>query len=300
MTTLGWGSAPWGAAPWGGASLGVIAFSSAIAIRENVLRLAFTEPVYLTKILDTEDASRIERYAVTPVAGTVGNDGSATRPVRVVLADYAPVEEVGVALGRNYVDLTLDRPMTPFPALYAVSFTDVFAADLASSVSSTPGGEVFPAVFKVLSRPTIDAARPSRDIANPQVASAASSLPDPDDALNLGSIRVDSTGDYASDDAVTNLKKRVLRRLVTRKGAFAHLPNYGVGVPSYGKKLGSPTVLTALATEAEAQIALEPDVARVRVAPIVSLTTPGLVRFQVFVQPKTGQPQRLDVPFLSS
>jgi len=295
-----WGYGGWGYGSWGGGGGGgAIALLSVASIRENVFRLEFSVPVYWTGILDENDGSIPTKYAIAVVPGTVGLDGNPVRPL-MVSEVYVPGVLDGVAaedVGR-FVDVISDRPMTPHPALYDVTCSDIFAADLLSSVvSSTLTAQ---AVFKRIEPPSIATAIPSRDFANPMTRDAMfDPLPNPNDPLNLGTIVVDDTGDYAFDEGLTNLRKRILRRLITRKGAFAHLPNYGVGVPDYGKRLAVAAVVADVAAQAEAQIGLEPDVARVKVRPILDPNTPGLVRFQVLVRPRTGAPQRFDVPFVT-
>lgn len=293
----GWGFSPWGAGPWGGGGGGgAIAQVGAAAHRENVFRVEFSVPVYFSGILDFEDASHPTKWRIVPVVGSAGLDGDPVRPLLVTQVRLA-TEEDGVAIGDvgRFIDVLTDRPMTSFPALYTVEHRDIFAADKASS--SSTGAQV-PAVYREITAPTLDMQTPSRDIANAQTFSAAqASLPDPFDPIVLGTIQVDDTGDYAFDEGSVNLRKRVLRRVMTVKNAFAHLPGYGVGLPSYGKKLGTPTVVATIATEAETQIAQEPDVANVRVRTVVDPNVPNLLRVQVLVRPREGKAQRIDVPF---
>jgi len=277
-----------------------IALVDIVAYRENVFRVEFSEPVYWSAILDPEDSSALGKWAIAVVDGTAGLDGNPTRPLLVSdvslpgTADGVALEDAG-----RFVDVVTDRAMTPHPAQYDVTLTDIYAEDLLSSIASAT--DRVEAVFKRIAPPQIETATPSRDIANPQtLSSARSSLPDPTDPLVLGTLQIDDTGDYAFDEGLVNLRKRVIRRLVTRKGAFAHLPNYGVGVPDYGKRLAISSVVSNVAAEAEAQIALEPDVAKVRVRPVIDSNTPGLVRFEVFVKPTTGAPQRFDLPFATA
>ena len=294
-----WGSGSWGYGSWGGGGGGTLSLVGITAVRENVFRVEFSVPVYWTGILDPNDASPTTKWSITAVAGTVGMDGSPVRPLSVAEV-YLPGLEDGVSredFGR-FIDVVCDRPMTPFPAQYEIGMTDIYAEDLLSNI--TADSYRLPAVFKRIEPPQIDFPVRSRDIANPQTRSAMDeSLADPNNILNLGTIVVDDTGAYAFDDSLVNLRKRVIRRLVTIKGAFAHLPGYGVGIPAYGKKLGVSAVVADIAAQAEVQIALEPDVAKVKVRPVLDQNVPGLVRFQVLVRPRDGQTQRFDVPFNS-
>lgn len=298
MASGSWGSGEWGSGPWGGGSSGGnINLLAITADRENVFRLEFDTGVYFSRVLDPDDGSILSKYSIAVVAGTSGNDGNVVRPL-LVSEVIVPGVDDGIApsdVGR-FIDIITDRPMTPWPALYDVTLTDIHSADLLASIATATSR--VPAVFKRLEVPQLDTAVPSRDIANPQTREAMfDPLPDPNDSLNLGTIVTDDTGDYAFDEGTTNLKKRILRRLVTRKGGFAHLPNYGVGIPDQGKRLALSSVISDLAAQAEAQIALEPEVAKVRVRPIVDPNFPGLVRFQVLVKVRSGEAQKFDVPF---
>lgn len=159
-----------------------------------------------------------------------------------------------------------------------------------------------PAVFKEIVAPQVDSGRVTRDLANPQTlrGAVASGVALPDAAALLGTFRVDAQGDYAFDEGVETIRKRVVRRLVTMRGGFAHLPNYGVGIPALGKRLAVAATLAAVAADAESQILSEPDVAEVSVRPVIDPRAPGLVRFQVRVRTKEGKPTEFDVPFVTT
>ena len=289
---MSWGSGGWGNIPWGGGSAGTLDLVDALAIRENVVRVSFSNPVYFSGLLDAGDASRVEKYQVLFVPGTIGLDGEQVRPVTVVDAQLA-VED-GLT-NPAILDLTVDRPMTAYPALYLVTVTDVFSDDLVVSVT---GSLQVQAVYKLIAAAQLDTTKQSADIANPQtLAAMLDPLPDTTDPQVLGTITYDDSGDYAFDEGVTNLKKRVIRRLVTRKNAYAHLPGYGVGVPDYQKRLATASTQAFLAADAEAQIGQEPDVAKARVTVVADRAFPNLVRFRVAIIPKSGPPTRFDVPF---
>lgn len=296
MGTGAWGEGSWGAGSWGGGPGAGIHFVDLVAIRENAIRVEFDQAVNLTGLLASEDASRPDLWSVTASSFSTGLSGDTARAVRIVRIELAG-EEDGVAdvdYGR-FVNLILDRPMTAFPAVYSVTWVDIFAKDLLSSSSGS--SDVY-SVYRLLEQPQIQVPKPSRDFANPQTTLAAvDSLPRPHVPFALGSFGVDDTGDYAMDEGLMNLKKRIIRRLMTRKGAFAHLPNYGVGVPDAAKKLGQAITISTLKTEAEAQIGQEPDVLQTRVVVVINSDTPSLVRFRVAVKPKVGKPIAFEVPF---
>lgn len=299
MTFTGaWGSAPWGSGSWGsGGGSGDIAFVGVSAIRENLLRLEFDMPVYFSGVLDPADAAHLYKYTVTKVDGSFGLDGEPVRDVRVAsVALTSVLDGITYAQYGRFIDITLDRPMTPHPALYDVRFTNIIAFDLDSEIVDETARVI--AVFKRIEPPQVQTSPLSRDIANAQTLSAAKeSLPDPMNAVNLGTISIDDRGDYAFDEGIVNLRKRIYRRLVTRKGAFAHMPDYGVGITDYGKQLAVYAILASLAAEAEAQIGKEPEIAKVKVRPVINPNTPGLVRFEILVKTKIGKAHKFEAPF---
>jgi hypothetical protein len=74
----------------------------------------------------------------------------------------------------------------------------------------------------------------------------------------------DSGGDVAPQGGIENLRKRIYRRLVTPKNAFAFLPGYGTGL-----RLSQPQsvrVLQSLQMDIEQQVKQEPEVEAVAVS----------------------------------
>lgn len=290
MGTGGWGSGGWGSGSWGG-GIGAVPSvpGQVISARENVLRVRFSTTVFYTGLLEQQDASRIEKWTVVADASTTGLTGDSARPVTAIMvvvpteADGIPTADVGKIL-----DIILDRPMTPFPAAYSLAWAGIWSSDLGSSTS---GSGVAPATYREVAPPTIDQPRPSQDLANPQTReAAATSLPRPNAANTLGTFGVADDGDYALDQGVTSMKKRIVRRLFTRKNGFAHLVGYGVDVPSYAKMLASPSAISTLRADAEAQVGQEPDVQKVTVQVVVSPSVPDLARLRIAVRPRAGQP----------
>jgi hypothetical protein len=297
-----WGEGQWGEGPWGGGVTGSsLALLTAVAIKENVMRLTFTQPVYFSTYLDPADASNPAKYAVTAMPGTFGSDGSPARAVSVATVTLATTSD-GVAQSAygSVVDLSLDRMMTSYPASYAVTVAGVYSADLMNEIESVT--MTAPAVFRAIEQPSLASPAISADLANPQTfAGAISAGVIPSKAIaasvNLGSFAVDESGDYALDRGTANLQKRILRRLVTSPNGFAHLPGYGVGVPQYGKRLVQSQSLTNVVAQGEQQIANEPDVSKVKIVPRVSTDGSGLVYLTVLVQPVAGTALAYTVPF---
>ncbi len=198
-------------------------------------------------------------------------------------------EQVLPAVEGLFLYLVLDRAMSPYPCLYALTFTNVLSADGLTSLTGTAETD---AVFRLLQQPTLAFAQANSDIANAQVASDGSAI--------LGVNYPGEDGDYAADQFPTSLKKRVLRILITKKNAFAHLPGFGVGVPQEGKRLARPGVLEMKAVDAQIQISRDPDVRECSVTTSLVQTPRGLIAwFRVHVTPRLAgrTPVTLSYPF---
>ncbi len=290
------GGAPYGFDPYGPNATFLL--QGAIATTENVVRLYYSALPYLSGLLDPRDASQASFYAITPVAGSLGLDGLPPLPVSVVFAQ--------VGADANSVELVLDRAMSPHPAQYQVTATGVW-----SSVSGAPGvlqnpdpgAATFDGDFRQLQPQRPENIAPSRDIANPttlqglQDAVPVVPLSLGASARLLGTYVVDASGDYASDQGLVSYKKRVLRRAITVPGAFAFLPrSYGVGIPSYGKKLASPALRARLAAAWQAQVLEEPETATAAVTAATDPANPGIVWFVLQATTKGGQKLNFRLP----
>jgi hypothetical protein len=276
----GWGAGGWGSSFWGAGAI-VLALEEALAVRENVVQLTFSAPIYFSGVLDPGDGSDPSRYQLNPVAGTSGMDGQPARSVAVVSAAVT-------GLGGAQIQVTVDRPFSPYGARYTV--TAVGVRDLIGNlIAPGLGTQEFFGLYRQLATPSLDVIVPSRDIANPQDRQA---LLDPlpmYDPLVLGTIPVDDTGDYAFDEGITNTKKRIFRRVLTTANGFAHLRDYGVGLATFGKRLGSAVVRQQLASEIERQVRLEPDVASCSAIVVPDTEKPGIFRVRMLVTTTTQQ-----------
>ncbi len=218
---------------------------SAVAVRENVIRLQFDAPVYYTRVLDSGDAYDVARYIIVGDPDSRDQDGE---PPRALLPAQADLTEPDV------IDLWLDRKMSGFPARYSVDVNGLLTA-----LTLEPLGEhtaFFFGVLAALPPPTTDAGVSNRDLANPQDQGAPGAL---------GSYATDDTGDVAFDSGLVSYRKRVLRRLSTRKGAYKHLPNYGVNVYESVKALARPGLIEQLASDAQDQVKQEPETVQAKV-----------------------------------
>lgn len=292
---MSWGGGPWGVTPWGGGlvTLGATDFwlLSAVAVRENVVRLTFSRSVYWSQWHDPGDGSRASYYSVAEVTGTVGIDGNPARAVAVAEVRRAVDDPLALV---TQVDVVTDRMFSPQGARYVASVANLI------SVTGTPidpahSSFEFDGVYRGLPRPLPDMQLSAADIANPQSLSALlDPLPVTTDDAMLGTYQTDVTGDYAQDEGMTSLRKRIIRRLTTRKGAFAHMPDYGVLMPANVKQLARAGLRQAIAADAEQQVMREPEV----VSASVQLVVDGPVtRFVVKARTAFGTGLDLSVPF---
>lgn len=296
MTQSTWGFGPWGMIPWGlglGGAPASTYLQAAIAVRENVVRLYLTVELEFTGLFGPNDAGDATHYVITPIAGTIGRDGLPCRPVIAVLAEN--VDDAGHP--GTVVDVTVDRPFSSFSAQYNVAVSNLVSLDPVvlnpSNASATFFGSYMPAADL-----SIDGSLPTRDFAHPDTLTAElDPLPEAGSEDILGTIPIDSTGDYAVDEGSVNLAKRVFRRLLTTKNKFLHAKGYGASAPNFLKMLARAATRQSFAAEAEAQIRQEPDVAAAVVRVVADTLQPDLGRFQVLVKPKVGRPVKVDVPF---
>jgi hypothetical protein len=281
-------------APWGAGGVTDLELLDARAVRENVVRLFFNAAPLFTRLGTPNDAAEPARYSLTAVAGTFGRDGEESRAVLPVRADIA---DVPLSFGAQ-IDVTVDRPFSPWDARYIVAVNQLVAADGGALLLPGHTSRQFPGLYRILRVQTLSTTAPSRDIANPQTyQDQLDPLPQAGDPAALGVYPVGSDGDYAFDEGLANLRKRIFRRLITRPGAFVSLPGYGVGVPQYGKRLGTVAVRQQVAAESERQIGLEPDVRGVTVELVTSPTEPSLTILIARVATIRGQNVSLQVPF---
>lgn len=296
---FGWGAEPWGGGPWGGATVTSFSIVSAIAVAENVVRVQMTLPIYWSGLFDEHDAASPSKYTIATVGG-IGFDGLPVHPVNVVGAVLTDSEDLQPnEVGNTSLDITTDRPLSPAPTSYSITLEGLFTADMSQPIDPAGAFSQFEGLYRVVVPPRIDAGHPMRDFGNQQTSSTQIVSPQPaNQILRLGVFVPGSDGDYAIDQGLASLRKRIYRRLVTRPGGFAHLgPSYGVGIPSYGKRLALPSVIAKLSALAEKQIAQEPEVAQVKVTGRMDPSGTGLAWFTILVRTKTGQATKFSFPF---
>ncbi len=289
----GWGAQSWGGSGWGGlSSSGNLSLLGILCPAENVARILLSTLPYYSQVFDPYDASDPAHYSVAPVVTTTGWDGYAARPVSVVQAVLS-------TQAQNAVDVYLDRPLSPYPAQYVVSFSNLATPNLAF-VLAGGSAQVF-GVYRKLQPQHEDVVLPTSDLANPQTVSAvqASGLGSTLGPTNtvLGVYQVDGTGDYGFEAGVQSVKKRILRRGVTNTGAFAHLPpGYGVGLMEACKRLSIPSVRNRMAANYQSQILQEPEVVSASVTAVQDPSAPAIIHFLISVKTNIGTTLSFDHP----
>jgi hypothetical protein len=100
-----------------------------------------------------------------------------------------------------------------------------------------------------------------------------------------GGIMVDSSGDWTADNGDTvGTRKRCFRRVLTRKGGFAHLQSYGLDYDV--KQPATTNRLAGLRSDIQAGLQQEPDVDSV--ATQVSMDSRGFLTLGMRVKTKQG------------
>ncbi len=265
-------------APWGGP--GTISLITILAIGTNELVAFFTAPPKCRDPLGFRDARNPLYWsiaAVDPVA--IGFSGE------VVPEPGKPRPQLPAPwIGRCFVD-ALDPTqvhLVTVPQLQTGVQYDVTIGPVRGAACESFSGL---STFRLLARtrppaPTsrIAAVDTYRDYANPvfEIDRRTSQL-----VAGPGFWAYDETGEIKLDDAEGSLKKRVLRRITTLAGGFAHLPTYGV--PPMLGTIARGDDLQALALRLQEQIRSEPDVRDAAVS-VSADASNGVVRFELVVQ----------------
>lgn len=267
----GFGAESFGDPMGGGGPLSVLA---ALAVGGQTVRVVFSiEPQHKTPA-GGQDALNPANYALGVAAGR------ATAPAAVGV-DRALVlpGAWGVPAGTDLraLDVHVDRQLIA-GITYTVAARQMLAAaggGLGSPVSASFAGVVSLQIFRPPERP-VDFV----DIANPPA---------------IGHFVVDSGCSLAIEDPEAGTKKRILRRLSTRRGAFSTLRNYGLALSLKG--VTSNRQLTAWRSDAVAQILSEPDVTAASVQ--VSLAVYDVVFIDVRARTRRGNQLALQQKFVS-
>ena len=210
--------------------------------------------------------------AVTIDAATIDVSTVPLDPVYLTDPTRWTVAPVGLGEPVTVVSVTEEDPQTrwrlslsPDMSLGALQYSVTFDPTgtpltmspgcLTVTVLSPPAAPVYPTPLTALLASDLPF-----DVANPQLVRDAGIVDPPP----LGQYQVDDRGDFALDNRLQNIRKRILRRISTPRGGFFHLPNYGFAQPPKGNV--RPSELRKLAADAKAQVEREPEVVRVQVS----------------------------------
>lgn len=259
--TGGLGSGPFGAGPFGAGS--VLEVESAREERTNAVLAFFSVPP------DAEDPATAWD-ALNPINWSVVGLTPDDAVVRLVQS----VERVDALTVR----VLFDGPLTG-PGSYQLVASSAIRTLAGGAIGSCRRAsfDTFGVTRSQLATP---AQQPKHtDLANPQ---------------NRGTFQRNSSGDLALDSGRANLKKRVLRRAMAIANSYFHLPGYGFAPGLKGNV--TPSLMFRIQTEAQAQVAREPDVVTVAASVAQVASDPGLVVLTIRVQDTNGDSFAVTVP----
>ena len=232
----------------------------AVAVGGQVVRVVFSEAPKTRSSAANNDGQNAANYDVSVLTGTatkplcIGTRGVVQYPAFAVLNSG----EVGV-------DLQTDRPLVVGLTYLLTVSTSIMAAD------GDTIGSPYTATFVGAARP---ASRRQQNSTQGFVDFASG---------DAGLLAVN--GDIGTATGVDSTKLRCLRRTFTMKGAFAHLPGYGIGfqpkAPMGTNRIGS------LKADLTQQLKQEPDVENA--AASISANAQGFITIDERVQTSTSQ-----------
>lgn len=177
----------------------------------------------------------------------------------------------------------------PFTATHRILSVTLLDAD-GGAISNPPLNRAdFAGVLSAETKDEVTRARlrsnAIRDVANPPLPATGTGT------TVGGTLVINNAGDYDLESGAPLLRKLIIRRLITLKGGFFHLPDYGLGL---GVKETLPAAnLIKLRAEAIRQIKREPEVEETDVQLTLSVKNELTVR----VRAKTRTGEGVDFSF---
>lgn len=101
-----------------------------------------------------------------------------------------------------------------------------------------------------------------KDLANVSITPVGSLFGGDYSEFVSGTLVINAAGDYVSVSGEAMVRKLIMRRLLSRKGDFFHLPNYGAGMDI--KSVFSTANLRTMAKDIEMQVLQEPEIEAAR------------------------------------
>lgn len=262
---MGYGVSPFGVGPFGVGMTSSMRVVSARAASLNSVAVTFSEPPRAEDPASTLDVllpSNWSLAVLTPPDAVV-------RLPQYVIADGA------------VVTVFFDGVLT-YRARYAITVAET-VMDSAEEETVEPTERT--AAFTALGQPkrvTVAQEQSTfNDLSNPFVPRYAIS-----GDRKLGTFAATSFGALELDSGLAGLAKRVFRRTLTKKGAFLHLPDYGVDLPIKG--LLRPTELRKLQQVLLVQVQQEPKVVAAQVSLQPDPRNPGILFVGLRVRSQTG------------
>lgn len=232
--TAGYGTSEYGTGPWGMGAVYAPADGGGrtFATGDRTVRVVLSfEPQAKGSTLPG-DALNPKTWAISSL-----NDGRVLTPLSVVKVNSTTFDILTLQL--------LDNAKVPMQ-LRTTALRDVMGAPVETLTWVFPGSQLVSNTTP--QRQTTAAGLAMRDVANP---------PTPNSPVG-GTLEITSSGDYKSVTGEALVRKLIIRRLISSKGDFFHLPNYGAGLRV--KDTMANVDLRKLARELEAQIKFEPEV----------------------------------------
>lgn len=263
---MGYGTSAYGTSSYGSLS-GALSVVNAFATTTNTVRVTFTVAPLAVSVSGLGDALNPATWAVT--------NPTTTFTVTSVVKVSSTVFDVYVleAFASVLVTHTVSAPTLLKPDLDLISPpTSSTFLGLTSLAAVAPAAEAAARGLNLV------------DVANRPTQIA--------DQLG-GTLVMTSGGDYASETGASLLRKLIIRRLMTMRGEFFHLPNYGLGLAVKEPLPVGETI--KLRAEIERQIQLEPEVSSVSANVILSPASGILTVLIAATVRQTGE--RIDVPF---
>ncbi len=262
----GFGTSAWGTSPWGtGIAAAAFALDHVRVIDANTVRATFTDVPQQLHDRIVSDALNPFNYALAVVTGPNGTWAPTVAKVYQVDADPLSVD--------LRLDRTLPGTMRSQQTSLRVTVVNVLSAAGAPMIGAAY--KDFYALNQVVNETTRRLERSvGRDLSNPFTPNSPAG----------GTFRIGASGDYKFDTGLALVKKLIYRRLLTPKGAFFHMPEYGMGLKP--KSVAYPYMLTSARAEMKRQILQEPEVQDCSVK--VTQNAHQMVIFFVHVRTKQG------------
>lgn len=240
MASVGWGRDQWGLGPWGAAvPIAPLAIANARALSTREIEVTLDrEPQTL--------APTVAGDALNPATWTVQRLDNGF--IFSVIAVAQTATEVVV--------LTLLQDLGSSRVQHRVLSTTLLDFD-GNPISNPPLNRFdFAGVLDAEAKDALVRARRGsnamRDIANPP-------LPARDPMTSIGgTFIINSGGDYELESGAPLLRKLIIRRLITPRGGFFHLPDYGIGLGV--KDLLPAADLQKLRADIQREVLREPEV----------------------------------------